>query len=689
MIVGGAAALLALVPGVAPGAIQVEPSPDGAHVYFTTEQSLLGLDTDSRVDLYQRSGGALGLSSQGPAGFNGPFDLDANPWFGFDSGAAIFATAEPLLSADTDSAIDIYRRLGGETTLASQGGSFNNPNDAHLFGATSDGKHVFFTTRDRLSGRDQDDALDLYRREQPDNTVWLSRGPAGVHAPIDVTPQGFETGDAITSTFTTSERLLSSDTDNSIDLYERFQRITRLVSQGPNGFNGVFDALGPVTQSRDASRLYFRTAEPLVAADTDASADLYERSDGLTTTLISQGPNGFNGAFAASPGRPSADGSRVLFTTAEQLVGADTDDWPDIYERSGTTTTLVSQGPNGFNGSFAADLQGHSADATRAFFSTNEQLVAADTDASADIYERSGATTTLVSQGPSGFNGAFDATFEDVSADGARVVFTTSEPLVAADTDPAVDVYERVGGTTILHSAGAVNGNGDFDATFGGFSPDQVVFTSNEQLISTDADLSTDVYARIGDTTRLISTPKPAPPAPSLSTAPGSPANDNAPALRGTAEELSTVTLFAATECTGPALASVTAAQLASPGFTVNVADDSTTTFTARATDANNNPGACSAPQVYVEDSTAPSTFKRPRHRRTRDRTPTVRFGSTEPDATLLCRVDGGDPFECDSPLTLDRLSLGRHRVKVRAIDAAGNPDPTAVKQRLKVILPR
>ena len=69
----------------------------------------------------------------------------------------------------------------------------------------------------------------------------------------------------------------------------------------------------------------------------------------------------------------------------------------------------VSTGPAGGNGSIPACYRGSSADGTRVFFTTDEQLVTADTDSSGDVYERSGGTTTLVSTGPAGGNGAFDA----------------------------------------------------------------------------------------------------------------------------------------------------------------------------------------------------------------------------------------------------------------------------------------
>ena len=50
----------------------------------------------------------------------------------------------------------------------------------------------------------------------------------------------------------------------------------------------------------------------------------------------------------------SADGSSAFFTTDDPLVGADADTQPDVYERSGRTTTILSQGPINGNGPFAA-----------------------------------------------------------------------------------------------------------------------------------------------------------------------------------------------------------------------------------------------------------------------------------------------------------------------------------------------
>jgi large repetitive protein len=95
-------------------------------------------------------------------------------------------------------------------------------------------------------------------------------------------------------------------------------------------------------------------------------------------------------------------------------------------------------------------------------------------------------------------------------------------------------------------------------------------------------------------------------------TTPGSPANDNTPNVSGDAEAGSTVRLYRATtgsDCTPANLAATgSAGELASPGISVSVADDSTTTLRATATDRAGNASGCSASSIaYVEDSTPPA----------------------------------------------------------------------------------
>ena len=66
--------------------------------------------------------------------------------------------------------------------------------------------------------------------------------------------------------------------------------------------------------------------------------------------------------------------------------------------------------------------------------------------------------------------------------------------------------------------------------------------------------------------------------------------------------------LYTTSDCSGSVAATGSAAAFASPGLTVSVANDSTTTFHATATDAAGNTSACSTSSItYVEDSTPPA----------------------------------------------------------------------------------
>jgi arylsulfatase A-like enzyme len=104
-----------------------------------------------------------------------------------------------------------------------------------------------------------------------------------------------------------------------------------------------------------------------------------------------------------------------------------------------------------------------------------------------------------------------------------------------------------------------------------------------------------------------VETTTPSPPV-VTDTDPDSPANDNAPSVKGIADAGSTVLLYAGSDCSGDAAATGSAEDFASPGLTVSVADDSTTSFSATATDSAGSVSECSPSSIaYVEDSTPPA----------------------------------------------------------------------------------
>jgi hypothetical protein len=62
------------------------------------------------------------------------------------------------------------------------------------------------------------------------------------------------------------------------------------------------------------------------------------------------------------------------------------------------------------------------------------------------------------------------------------------------------------------------------------------------------------------------------------------------------------------------------------------------------------------------------------------------KFTSSEPDSTFECKLDKKAFKACDSPRKVKRLDEGKHKFKVRAIDAAGNVDPSAARDKFKVV---
>jgi hypothetical protein len=106
--------------------------------------------------------------------------------------------------------------------------------------------------------------------------------------------------------------------------------------------------------------------------------------------------------------------------------------------------------------------------------------------------------------------------------------------------------------------------------------------------------------------------------------------------------------------------------------------------------DGSSNESACSLPFAYTEDSTAPqTTIDAGPSGPTDDPTPSFAFSSDEPGSSFECRFDA-DPFApCSGPgethTPPDPLPDGPHTFEVRAIDAAGNPDPLPASRAFDV----
>jgi hypothetical protein len=188
-------------------------SGDGSTVYFITRERLdTTADTDDEQDVYQRSGGVTTLVSTGESGKgNGPSPASFS-WASPGPGpqVVVFQTAEALTTADTDDKQDVYQRAGGVTTLVSTGPTGGNGSANASFGrAADDGSKIFFATIESLVSQDTDSSLDVYRRSGTE-TLLVSAGQINGNGPFSPSLFGVSTTGTI-AFFSTQERLTEGD----------------------------------------------------------------------------------------------------------------------------------------------------------------------------------------------------------------------------------------------------------------------------------------------------------------------------------------------------------------------------------------------------------------------------------------------------------------------------------------------
>lgn len=751
-------------------------SADGKVVVFTTVEQMVTGDTDQQEDVFVRSfDSGLGEFvtreiSIGPSGGN---DARAAHYEGMsEDGAEIFfSTKEKLVGEDTDQgAEDIYvrNRTENRTILVSRGDSScaaqgcGNGTQPAIFlpdGIAPDGGIVFFASQEKLAASDLDGpGFDIYARDIGAGTTTLVSAPdpgcAGcVSKGLPPQFQGVDdSGDR--AFFTTVEELASADTDSGEgDLYVRdlAAGTTSLVSAP-----GTCPPDLPVDQncepsfggaSADGADVYFETNDRILAGDTDKSQDVYRWSEG-TLILTSTGPTGGNGEANVSFAEATPDGDVAFFETDEPLVATDMDSSQDIYRRAGSETALVSAGePGKGNQAFPASFEWVSrAGGEVVVFTTAEALTTADVDSSQDVYVRSGGVTQLISTGPEGGDAELSATFADGSDDGSRIFFVTAESLVSDDADSSPDVYLWSAGETTLVSDGQIGGNGALPASPQGISAtgSRAFFTTQERL-AVDDDFSgeQDVYAWSESGTLLVSVKNSpdlviGPPPPSLErTEPASPNSSTTPTIVGQAQGGSFVKVYKTSNCAGEPVAQGTAAQLAGPGLTVtvSVAPGSITSYRATA-EAEGVVSACSSQISYKQEDPPPppppveegtgggasgggstSTgsggtsggkagktsgetkngieYVVPQLKitfgpafKTRQRRPVFRFADTtgQPGTRYFCRVDKKAWGGCTSPIKLKKLKLGRHAFMVKAVNAVGTPGAAPLKRAFKVV---
>jgi hypothetical protein len=188
---------------------------------------------------------------------------------------------------------------------------------------------------------------------------------------------------------------------------------------------------------------------------------------------------------ANATSRTTPDGSVLVFESTAQLTGYDNEGHREVYryDHADGGLTCVSCDPTGIPPQSDSQLESYSSERLMPFPPVN----------------------------------AISA-IENVTADGERVFFQSEDPLVVADLDGRIDVYEwrsqqstacgRLDGCISLVSGGT----GSKDDYLYGMTPDghDVFFWSADVLVSQDADTTPSIYdARLGGGFPAPASPQP------------------------------------------------------------------------------------------------------------------------------------------------------------------------------------
>jgi Ca2+-binding RTX toxin-like protein len=326
-----------------------------SHVFFTTKDAMHADDTDACggtgcIDIYERRNDAdtnLISDRQPDAASDPAFDVtfEGNSP---DGRFVFFSTLEPLTSSDGDGASpgwrDVYRRVvRGTPTTQLVSDRVRDANDdaknATYGGFGAGGTRVFFTTTESIADTDLEGAgQDVYEHSpDPLGTFLVSdRIKDDADETVSATFGGVST-DGTRVYFTTAEKLTSTDDNAAFDVYERADRsattlLTKRVKPGADTDLGRF-VVG-VSGSGAGTRVFVRTAEPILDTDGDTAQDVYEVKNGqiaLLTDRVKAGPDEDVDVVVDGHRPLSTGGTSLHFQTTEQLFEDDADGAKDVY----------------------------------------------------------------------------------------------------------------------------------------------------------------------------------------------------------------------------------------------------------------------------------------------------------------------------------------------------------------------
>ncbi len=495
-------------------------SADGRFVAFESEASnLVSGDTNDQSDIFvrERQTGVterVSVSSGSTQGNGGSY----NPSISADGRFVAFQSlATNLVSGGTNGADQIFAhdRQTGENELVSisssgiqgNGPSFMTPS------ISANGRFVAFASEaTNLISEDTNGVGDIFVRDRE----------IGITERVSVSSGGIEGNDwsmnpsiSADGRFVAFEswatNLVGTDTNGYLDIFvhDRETGITERVSVSSGDIQGNGMSEWPSISADGRFVAFVSGATNLVGGDTNGIHDLFvhDRQTGITerVSVSSGGIQANNASWASSI---SADGRFVAFMSeASNLVGGDTNGWPDIFvrDRELGTTERVSVSSSGEQGNAMSNVPSISADGRFvAFESEASNLVSGDTNGVKDIFihDRQTGRNERSSISSGGEQGNQRSDYPAISADGRFVAFySDATNLVSEDTNGQTDIFahDRQSGVTELVSVSSSGEQGNTLSNNPSISANGrfVAFRSNaSNLVNADMNGYSDIFVR-------------------------------------------------------------------------------------------------------------------------------------------------------------------------------------------------
>ena len=308
---------------------------------------------------------------------------------------------------------------------------------------SDDGQLIpFESNANNLLDVDINNATDIFLYDDSDQTIELvSIATDGTQANGDSSSASIS-GDGNYISFTSSaSNLAANDTNGLHDIFlrDRLNQYTALISVAADGSSANGISLMSAVNDTGGYVAFESLASNLVSNDTNGLADIFLRDRfNQTTELVSVAADGTSANGSSSLGSISDDGQYISYISdADNIVAGDINGATDIfvYDRLNQTTELISLGLDGAAANGMSEQASISDDGRYiAFLSDADNLVADDTNSSADIFVRDLLTQTTQK---------IDVdSFPLLSGDAQSLVFNSSlSGLVADDTNTAGDVF--------------------------------------------------------------------------------------------------------------------------------------------------------------------------------------------------------------------------------------------------------